>query len=247
MKIKYDKVWLIGVTLIFLLLGSFVVYLSINRIRGINNCTYNNVSYENNQYVQGYKAGFDCKCENGNIVCFDSTANIVKPTIDKFVRTNLKVTPKYISLGTKEGVSGLPLKTKFVSISSKTDKLNIIVEQEQKCSEDLRVPVQFGMYYLSENRLYLTNIINRAPNLYTQDCIASVTYDFSNWKYKGDDLKIIYMSEQGEEYEASVCNYDSKIYFDGDTYSSVDKCNICKCINGISKCGNDRVCTQSNN
>lgn len=242
-KIKEDKYWLLGVTFVFLVLGSFVVYFSIQKIVGISNCNFNGNEYGNDVEVPGYKEGYVCKCINGDVKCEEIIDSSTLPSLDKFTRNNLKTTPKYLISGTKEQISSSPLKTKFVSISSKNNSINITIEQEQKCTPELKIPVQIGMYYFVKDKLYLTNIVNKSPNLYTENCIVSVSYQISNWKYKGNNLSVTYWAEDGSEHKAMVCNYDNNVFSEGDVYSSIDKCNICKCISGISKCSNDRVCS----
>lgn len=240
-----DKYWLIGVTVLFLFLGGFVIYFSYERLAGVNSCEFAGNSYSIGDIVNGYKDGYECRCENGDIVCTNVDSTVLKPTLDMFKRDGATVSRKFLIAGVNESIDQLPLKTKFSSISIKNGNMDITIEQVQKCSADLRIPIQIGMYYLAKDTLYITNVINTNPSLYTQDCVVSVNYRIGNWKNMSEDLSIVYMSEAGEEVEASLCYYNQNIYGDGDVYSSVDSCNICRCSQGVSKCSNDRLCSQT--
>jgi hypothetical protein len=244
-KNKYDKYWLFVVTLVFVLLGSFVIYISLDRVRNVNSCNVGGTTYTNGMVVDGYQDGFDCTCQSGQILCTKVAVKDEKPGIDKFERDNLKFSSQYQTSGTNESLNTSLLKTEFSSISVKNGTMDITLDQEQSCTADGRIPVQVGLYYISNSTLYITNIIRDDPLLYTQQCIVSVNYKISNWKKNVENLKIVYMAEEGTEQPASLCYYNNNIYANGDVYSSVESCNICKCSDGISKCSNDRVCTDA--
>jgi hypothetical protein len=241
-KTKYDKFWILGLTALFFLLGVFVIYFSYIKVSQSYSCNINNVVYSSGKVIDGYKEGYICSCESSEVICTKIEEKPIKPTLDQFIRTNLKVTPKYLVLGSKDEISSLPLKTKFTSVSVKKDVIDVTIEQEQLCSADLRVPVQIGMYYYSKGNLYLINVINKSPKLYTEVCTVSVNYKISKWTKPITDLNIIYLNEEGLEQKAVLCSYENNLYSHGDVYTANDNCNICKCVSGVSKCTNDRVC-----
>ncbi|MCC7289888.1 hypothetical protein IT417_01390 [bacterium] len=235
---------LLVVTMLFVFFGGFLVYISLDKVLGINSCKFNDQSFAAGSEIPGYKQGFTCNCEGGEVTCVKVDTDTAKPTLDKFTRKNLTVKPKYLVGGLKDTLDSFVLKTRFVSVSTKAKSIDITIEQHQKCSADSRIPIQVGMYYLTKDTLYITNVINNSPTNYVLDCTVSVHYRITDWDYDGRDLDIVYLDDSGQIEKASLCYYEKNIYANGDIYSASDKCNICSCQDGVSKCSNDRVCKQ---
>jgi hypothetical protein len=242
MKITLKLVWLSFITVIFLGIGISIIYFSINRIVNNGTCKFNNVKYEKGDEVIGYKDGELCNCEDGSIVCSKITDTSDLQNANKFTKDNLIFSAKYTK-PESGSIEILPLRTKFTSISILESSVEIVIDQGQVCSSDNRAPIQVGRYMLNGNTLTVSNSVNTSPSLYTTPCIVTMSFKISKIQLtKITDLKIIYENDTGQTLPATLCYYNSRVFGDTDVYSSIDKCNICTCENGVSKCSNDRVC-----
>lgn len=237
---NFDNVLLGVVTVAFLVVGISVIFFTYDRVSSTNTCNFNNTVYQNGAEVQGFQEDSKCVCSDGSITCSEETGELKLPDIADFKRTGLNVDIKYVASGSKESLAKSVLKTSFESVSKREDVLKVSIEQEQLCTEDNRVPVQIGMYYVRDDTVYVTNVVNKDKK-FSQDCIVLVTYTIPNLK-KDSSYKIVYLGEDGNSLNANICNLNGKVYFEGDVYSSTDNCNICTCLGGVSKCSNDRVC-----
>ncbi|MCK9368367.1 hypothetical protein M0R04_00075 [Candidatus Dojkabacteria bacterium] len=242
MKITFKLVWLLFITVLFVGIGSGIIYVSIDRVINNGVCRFNKVSYDSGTEVIGYKSGELCNCEDGSIVCSKLNGGIDTSNGSKFTKSNLVFSAKY-SKPSSSSIEVMPLKTNFVSISILDNSTNIVLEQEQLCSHDNRAPIQIGRYMFNENILTVSNSVNTSPNLYATSCIVTMNFKISKIKLKEiSDLKIVYANDLGQTVPATLCYYNNTVFANEDVYSSIDNCNICKCENGVSKCSNDRVC-----
>lgn len=241
-KNRVEKYWLFVVTVIFVIFGSFIIFIALERISYVGSCVTDKGVFKNKSQVTDYEEGKVCECNDSKVICTNVVKDVEVPKIEEFKRSNLKVDSKYLTLGTNDKLSKSALNTRFVSVSTKKDSIDIHIEQEQRCTADGRISAQVGMYYLDKDNLYITNVVSQDSKTYFQQCTVSVTYSISSFKAERERLNIYYVTESGSKEKASLCYYDNKVYIEGDVYSSVDSCNFCKCSDGISKCSNDRFC-----
>lgn len=243
---KGKIIWLLIVSLFFIIAGFAVISSTFNTTFGSDACVVNGKQYSDGERVLGYKEGADCTCANGKVICTEiaQTGKDTNLEVDDFTRDNLQFSAKYITTGMSSEVEFAPLKTVFRSISSQENEVEVVIEQGQLCTVDREAPVQIGMYHASKDSLTLLMVVNSIASIYTEPCTVQATFNISKLKSDiKDGYSLQYRSENGELLRANACIYNEKIFNNGDNYKAVDGCNICNCDNGISRCSNDRVCS----
>lgn len=224
-----SKVWLLLLTsIIIILIASFIAYTLTNT----ETCS-------KDDYIEGK----ECVCIDDVLVCEVEQDEEKELKLEDFSLEGLGFNAKFITNTPSTELLGASLNTLFTSVSSEDDNLVISLEQKQLCSKDDEPPVQVGMYYIDGNELTLLSVVNTVASVYTQECVISVEFDLSKLDVEiSDSLVLRYMSEQGDIVDANVCVYNDGVYNSGDVYEAEDGCNLCECVNGVSRCDNEKVC-----
>lgn len=231
-------------TFFFLLVGGITIAFSIDRAIESDKCYFAQTAYLKGEIIPGYKEDYVCSCEGAEVVCTKIENKLVGVPVSEFGKKDLSFNIKYVAEGENSSLNNQLLKTKISNVNLSGNNLEVVIEQIQLCSADQRAPVQIGLYHFENDALLLTHVINRSPSLYKSPCVVSLTYKIKSLDISNvNNLKIGYMSSEGEILPAILCYYNSKVYAQDDVYMSFDNCNICRCENGISKCTNDRVCS----
>jgi hypothetical protein len=243
---KAKVAWLMLISLFFVASGSILIWYMLRSAFVGNSCVADQGSVADGERLQGYKEGFDCTCVKGKIVCTEVVQSEVDNDlqIEDFRRDNLDFEARYVTAGASDEVAFAPLGTVFRGVSSRTDSVEVILEQSQMCTADMEAPVQIGMYHASKNSLTLLLIVNTVASVYTQPCTVRTTFNISDIDLDPKSgYRLRYRNEGGEVVSANVCVYNDGLFNNGDKYEAEDACNICTCDNGISRCTNDRVCS----
>ncbi len=240
-----QKIWLVCVTLIFVLVGLVIVWYSGTSLFLGSNCWYEGKVVSAGTIFS--KGDSECGCNEGKILCekIDSLERDEELEVEDFTRDNLQFNTRYITSSVSSQLEVAPLKTMFTSIRNLENGIEVVLHQAQLCSNDSTPPVQIGMYHASEASLILMIIANTAPSLYTRPCTVEATFTITDFGYNpAANYALSYRNEPGTIMKANICSYNGRLFNHGDRYEAIDRCNICMCDHGISRCGNDRVCSQ---
>lgn len=190
-----------------------------------------------------------CRCSKGKITCIKKDGEesmLVGDEVKVFTQKNLVYKPEYLTNIVSEEIDGLALKTKFTSIDSLEGQIKISINSVQMCKKDLTIPPQYGMYRFENNQLILQNNVNTVSSIFSTPCVVKVLYQIKNLPIDIENgVELLFTDQSGYYTRADVCVYNSKLYNQGDKYYSLDKCNICTCVDGKTKCTENK-CTQSN-
>ncbi len=205
----------------------------------------------NKLYVSGLQISTDentvCTCSNGKVSCRE----LPKPdkallSLNDFTSKNLTFTTKYLSPNIPDAIAKNILQISFEGVSIKNGNLEVVIHQVQFCTQDLKVPVQIGLYNFQGNTLTLLNSINNISTIYNKPCLVELVYSINKLKITDDGtFKLRFSDDKFEAVNGNICLYNSKIYSEGDKYVASDKCNVCSCSDGISKCSTNVSCSST--
>lgn len=238
-----QKIWLFFVTILFIIVGvSIVWYTGLSIVLG-SRCLHEGRIIDVGTIVS--KGDSECTCFDGKLLC----ERVIDPEkdseleVEDFTRENLEFSTRYVTNTVSSQLEIAPLKTTFTSIRNFENGVEVVLQQAQLCSDNMTPPIQIGMYHASETSLVLMIIANTAPSLYTKPCTIEATFRITNFNYSTDNTYALsYRNEPGQLARANICSYDGRLFNHGDRYEAVDRCNICSCDHGISRCSNDRIC-----
>lgn len=244
MENSSQRIPLILLSLLFVILGIFLI-ISISRGYLLPNKCLRDFKVYSVGGLVSKEGDRSCYCTSGKVVCSvnkdDSSAS--KLQISDFSRNGIDFSYKYFSSGVSSELLSKKLGVSFRSVVTSSKSISVEVIQSQLCNEKGNPSVQIGMYHFEGSTLTLLNVLNDIAEVYTEPCTVSLTFNIKDLEVKSiKDFRLAYMNEEGQSVDADVCLYNSEIYNDGDNYISEDKCNLCRCVGGVSKCSTDRVC-----
>lgn len=238
MRKKKKSLFLLTITLLFLILGVFVVIFSARETISSYICLYNTRIVKNNEMFE--LEDQVCRCSNGKVTCVKKDGDksqIFGDEIKEFTQKNLVYKSEYLTNIVSTEIDGLPLKTKFTSIDSSDGQIRISINSVQMCKKDLTIPPQYGMYRFENNQLILQNNVNTVSSIFSTPCVVKVIYQIKNLPIDIENgVELLFTDQSGYYTTADVCVYNSKLYNQGDKYYALDKCNICTCSDGLTKC-----------
>lgn len=239
-----QRVSLILLSIAFTVLGLFTIISASRGALAPGSCFKDFRFYESGAVVSENDSQ-TCYCSKGKVVCSENQNEEINDnlTINDFVRSNLAFEAKYFASGVSAELLGKPLGTAFASVVTGDKRIDVQLQQSQLCTETGKVPAQIGLYNFQNGVLTLLNVVNTIESLYIQPCTVTLTYKISKIDVSAaEDFKLVYQTEDGDKSAADICLYNNKVYNDGDNYISTDKCNLCRCVEGVSRCSTDKVC-----
>ncbi|MBI2356461.1 hypothetical protein HYV12_00165 [Candidatus Dojkabacteria bacterium] len=244
MENSNQRISLILLSLAFVIVGIFII---ISATRGAlfpNICLSNFKMYSSGEVVSE-EGDNECLCVKGKVLCAKKRDgdDLNQLTISDFVRSNLQFEYDYFASGVSPDLLSKPLGVSFTSIVTTEKSIEVQLQQSQLCSETGKPAVQIGLYNFRENTLTLLNVLNSIESIYVNPCTVTLQFKINKLTISDlSDFKLAYQTEDGQSTVADVCLYNKGIYNDGDNYVSEDKCNVCRCVGGVSRCSTDRVC-----
>lgn len=235
---------LILISIAFTVLGLFTI-ISASRGALAPGACFKDFKFYQNGSIVSENDNQSCYCSKGEVLCSSMEKDSSDPalTVNDFIRSNLTFEAKYFSSGVSADLLGKALGTSFSSVVTGDSKIDVQLTQSQLCTADGKVPSQIGLYNFRGNTLTLMNVVNTIESVYVLPCTVTLTYKITKLDTAViDDFNLIYQTEEGDKSVADICLYNSKVYNDGDNYISADKCNLCRCVEGVSRCSTDKVC-----
>lgn len=229
----HRKNWLLIITAVLFLVSVGIVVYKFYLESKSSFCHFNGTQVRVGQKFSDIENGDDCVCtQEGKVVCTKGEDT----DVSKDLKTdNLKFEYKYVN--SLEGEVSNDQRVIPVDINQKDDEVEVIIEREGMCSEELKAPNQIGYYEISENSLTLSTITGDEPSLYTVVCVMSNTYRISNLPVTTKDgYKVYYKNEKGKLFDLGACVYDGVLYGRGDVFSSPVEKKICTCESSKVSC-----------
>lgn len=244
MENRSDRISLILLSMVFVLVGGFTIIAASRGALFPNMCLKDFKVYSSGDLISESEDR-ECFCLGGKVVCSEKEGVQENGDLEisDFIRSNLEFEYKYFSAGVSSELFQKPQATSFTSIVTAKSAIEVQVQQAQLCSESGKPPVQIGLYNYRDNTLTVLNAVNTIESIYKVPCTVTLVYKISKFEISNvEDFKLVYRSESGESISADVCLYNGNVYNDGDNYVSMDKCNLCRCVEGISRCSTEKKC-----
>jgi hypothetical protein len=223
------KFLLISVTAILLLIGGSVIYLKYYGDDLVNKINPSQTSE---------------KAQNSTQANEISKVEIIPQ--EEFMKSDLKYASKFLGYSVPNNIEESEVKVVIDSISYTENKMKIVLQQEQTCYEDQKIPQQAGFYYPSDNNLVLYNIVNDSAVDKGQKCAVKIEYSLDNLKIdKTKNVSIKWQTEKGEQATLPICFYNTKTYNNEDVFSGMNKCDTCTCIKGVVTCETNKKCLEN--
>ncbi len=236
-----DNYKLVAITVVFVLTGLFLVYVSLGDVELPDNCVFEEESFLVDEEVVDYKEGHDCVCIEGGIIeCIPLEVEEYEPEIeveasvdvDNLNTEGLEFEYNYLAgIGDENG--DYLSSTKFSSVSIVDDNLIVVLETSQICPSTNVVFEQEGFY---ENRDGVIRLYNKVDVEDGSRCVVELKYTLEDFVQKDlDEMGIVFVNEEGLETHASICIYDNSIYSDDDVFKGGNDM-ICVCEDGEVSC-----------
>ncbi|HVX92769.1 MAG TPA: hypothetical protein VHA74_01510 [Candidatus Dojkabacteria bacterium] len=237
------NLYLVIVTLFFVVAGLAFSYSTVKNGLEQRYCWSNNKLYVAGSQVVT-NDGSICTCSGGKLACREiPKADKAEFTIKDFTNKNLSFSTKYLSPNIPEAISKNILQVSFEDVSVKNGNFQVVLHQVQNCTQTLKVPAQVGSYNFTNNTLTLLNAINNISTIYNKPCLVELIYTLNKFKINDDGtFKLRFSNDKFETINGNICLYNSKVYSEGDKYVASDKCNVCSCSDGVSKCSTNISC-----
>lgn len=220
------KNWLLIITAILFLVSVGIVVYKLYLGDTGGGCEFKGSRVKVGQRVNDVDSNEECLCnEQEELVCVKKEDMGVGNDLKT---DNLKFDYEYVN--SLESFTPNDTRVIPVDINQNGNEIEVIIEREGMCSEDLKAPNQAGYYEVTEDSLILSSITGDDPSLYTVVCLMSNTYKIANFPESvKEGYKVYYRNEKGQQFDLGACVYNGVLYGENDVFNATDKKQICTC------------------